>query len=135
MRTGSLTAGCQEPHKRCSFTPSKQMGRGLHVKTFVWNHIKTALGIASGIGGLWVGLTADDRNAGVFGVVLVVLGGQMLICDMLSAAIRQAPGRQEFTRGFELGEHKGYEEGRRSVRPVVVPLHAGELARAPFFSR
>lgn len=100
------------------------------------NHVKALVGLALGATGLWIGLTADDRNAGVFGVVFVILGGQMLICDMLSDAIRRSPGRQEFERGFEIGEHKGYEAGRRAARPVVVPLHNHhDSACVPFFSR
>lgn len=50
------------------------------------------------------------------------------------------PGREAYTRAFELGERKGFREGRRCARPVVVKLSAdvdrnSDGASTPLFSQ
>lgn len=56
-------------------------------------------------------------------VIVAMLAAQLGSVWWLTRVIRQSPGRQMFERGWELGEHKGFKEGRLSVRPVIVPLN------------
>lgn len=106
------------------------------MKSFVRNHAKAAIALAFGISGSTIALAGDNRPA-LLGVVVVILSGQLMVCDLVGSAIRQSPDRQEFKRGFELGERKGFQEGRRAARPVVVPMPARseDNASVPFFSR
>lgn len=133
MRIESLTVAIQKSSPRCSFHRSSTYW-GLQVRSFVRNHTKAAIAVAFGVTGSSIALAGDNRHA-VLGVVVVILSGQLMVCDLLCTVIRQSPGRQMFERGWELGEHKGYEDGRRSVRPVVVPMRERVDAPVPFFSR
>jgi hypothetical protein len=104
------------------------------MKSFVRNHTKAAIAFAFGVTGSSIALAGDNRHA-VLGIVVVILSGQLMVCDFICSAIRESPGRQMYDRGFQLGERKGFQEGRRAGRPVIVKMHEPEDAPIPFFSR
>lgn len=58
------------------------------------------------------------------GVTVVLVGGKVCTGALLYAAIRKPrlAADEAFELGYQMGEDKGYREGRRAGRPVVVSL-------------
>jgi hypothetical protein len=61
----------------------------------------------------------------IAGPVIMVLGAVLatacIICSTIRLHLR--PASDAYEQGFQAGYDKGYVEGRRTARPVVVPLN------------
>jgi len=62
------------------------------------------------------------------GSVVMLLGAMLATACIICQAIRvcMRPASDAYEQGWQAGFDKGYWEGRRTARPVVVPLGAPE---------
>lgn len=73
---------------------------------------------------------------GLTGVIVgaIGMGSAAVVAAFSAAAQRPSSYDRAFDAGYELGEARGFADGRRSTRPTVVPLstaceHCGETTK------
>lgn len=80
--------------------------------------------MATGVAILPAGIGLIALGYIVAGAVILLLANQFAMCDRVTTAVRriQAPTREEKEHWLETGKGIGYREGRRSAKPIVIPL-------------
>lgn len=93
--------------------------------------------IAAGLIAFAYGILASMPEVRSGAIASIIVGFQTIVLGRVLCAINRtsAPGQAMFDEGYEMGLNKGYHDGRRAARPVLVPLRDEPLdARRHFFS-
>lgn len=98
----------------------------MKIQQITHEHLRLAIGTAGLVVGAVLMFIINEIDD-IVGLGFMIMGTQFLLCNHTARVVWRATGptKEMYERGFELGQMKGYREGRREARPVVVPMFRG----------